>query len=330
MIRWLFGYAVAAVAAAGCAAHPAGQFGTTGYQNPTYSYSVSYAEGTLVLPQGWVLDNFASSPQGLVPRKDMGYVTTVHLDRDGDRVPDGPLRIPAYDLRFVHSAHPGVIWLRTFPYSYHLHEQTLEELARSYVPYMLAAGVEAASIDDRAPGPPQVSVTLRSQDAWMVAGHPAEVLELEETPMAGGALRRARVVLVRPGFMYQLTTQRRETVLFPVLLVAGYSNTPEQFEASAPDFDAFLEQITVQGVAGLTKRSGTAAPTGNEEATAPSAEQESATVSDAPAEKEPPAAGSEEIEGGAEPEAPESESSDSNDATPSAQQKLRLEPADTE
>jgi hypothetical protein len=250
----IFGYAIAAIVAVGCAPRTAAQFTNTGYQNPTYAYSVGYAEGAMVLPQGWVLDNFFSGPQGLVARKDAGYVTAVHLDRNGDRVPDGVLRIPAYDLRFVHGAHPGVIWLRTFPYSYHLHEKPLEQLVRDYVVYMSATGVEGAIIDDRAPGPPQVGVTVDAQASWMVAGHPAEVLDIRETPTTGGVPRRARVVVARPGFMYQFTNQRRETVLYPVLMVAGYSNSPEQFEVGAADFEAFLGQVTVQGVAGLTKR----------------------------------------------------------------------------
>jgi hypothetical protein len=200
------------------------------------------------------LDNFFSNPNGLYPRKDAGYMTAVHLDRNSDRTPDSALRIVTYDLRFVHGAHPGVIWLRTFPYSYHLHEKPLEELARDYVAYMAATGVEAAIIDDRAPGPPQVSVAVKGQASWVVAGHPAEVLELEETPVTGGLTRRTRVVVVRPGFMFQSTNQRRETVLYPVLMVAGYSNSPEHFEAAVADFDGLLKQITVQGIAGLTKR----------------------------------------------------------------------------
>ncbi len=253
MINRILTLALCAWASVGCAAQPAGHFTNTGYQNPTYSYSVGYLDGTLVLPQGWVLDNFYSAPEGLIPRVDTGYLTAVHLDRDGDRVPDAPLKLATYDLRFVHGAHPGVIWVRTFPYSYHLHEKPLDQLAREYVAYIAAVGTEAAIIDDRAPGPPQVGVNAVSQSAWWVAGHPATVLDVEETRMTGGSPRRARVVLLRPGFMYQHTNQRRETVLYPVLMVAGYSNSTEQFAAGEADFEALLGQISVQGVSGLTK-----------------------------------------------------------------------------
>jgi len=249
-----FVLALGAAMGLGCATQPAGHFTSAGYVNSTYAYSVPYAEGALVLPNGWVLDNFVSSPDGVVPRKDDGYVTSVELDRDGDRAPDCSLRIATYDLRFVHSAHPGVIWLRTFPYSYHLHEKPLEQLARDYVAYMSASGAEAAVIDDRVPGPPRVNIAVDSQSSWVVAGHPAEVLDVRETALAGTAVRRVRVVLVRPGFMYQHTNRRRETVLYPVLMVAGYSNSPESFELAAADLDILLGQITVQGVSGLIKR----------------------------------------------------------------------------
>jgi hypothetical protein len=201
-----------------------------------------------------VLDNFFSNSNGLFPRKDEGYMASVHLDRDGDRVPDGVLRLVTYDLRFVHGGHAGLIWLRTFPYSYHLHEKPLDQLAKDYVAYMAADGTESAVIDDRAPGVPRVSVTVEGQVSWMVAGHPAEVLEILESPATGGVPRRARVVLTRPGFMYQHTNQRRENVLYPVLMVAGYSNNQEQFEVGLADFEGLLNQITVQGIAGLTKR----------------------------------------------------------------------------
>jgi hypothetical protein len=79
-------------------------------------------------------------------------------------------------------------------------------------------------------------------------------LALRESALAGPAVRRVRMVLLRPGFMYQHTNRRKETVLYPVLMVAGYSNSPENFEAAAADFDILLGQITVQGVSGLTKR----------------------------------------------------------------------------
>ena len=54
--------------------------------------------------------------------------------------------------------------------------------------------------------------------------------------------------------MYQHTNQRRENVLYPVLMVAGYSNGQDQFEVGLADFEGLLNQITVQGIAGLTKR----------------------------------------------------------------------------
>ena len=268
--------AAAVILFVGCATSKTAQFGPSGYVHRTYSYTVRYAEGSQVLPTGWRLDNYFANAQGLYPRTDPGYTIGVQLDRNDDRVADGVVSVPTYDLRFIHEQHPGVIWLRTFPYSYHYHEHSLDQLTEDYLPYLAAQGPEAAVIEDRQPGAPRVSVVVRDRASWMVAGHPAVALDIELNPLAGAAepARRARLVLVQPGFMHQVT-RSRQSVLYPVLLVVGYSNAPEAFDAGLPAFEGLLQQIVVQGVSGVTKITdfgpASSSPPGADPAQAPSA-----------------------------------------------------------
>ena len=76
--------------------------------------------------------------------------------------------------------------------------------------------------------------------------------------MSGGA----RIAVVFRKELLDILRDRRTltamvlipVVLYPVLMVAGYSNSPESFELAAADLDILLGQITVQGVSGLIKR----------------------------------------------------------------------------
>lgn len=235
-------------------APPTGSFTPVGYSNPIYSYTVAYSSAQAVLPAGWRLDNFATTPSGLAPRTEPAYTTATQLDGDGDRAPEVTLRFPTYDLRYLHEAHPGVIFLRTVPYSYHRFQQNIDELARDYAARMAIEGVETALLDDATPaGAPRATLSITQEVDWSVAGHPARALALEVTQLVGQPSKaHGWIVLLRPGFMYQHTSSRQDRVLFPVLLVAGYLNAPEHFAAGRPDFEALLRQITVQGVAGFT------------------------------------------------------------------------------
>ena len=85
-----------------------------------------------------------------------------------------------------------------------------------------------------------------------VQGHPghmvlADVMDVAQTQVnpQGGALARTMIVVVRvPSFEHQVQgdQQRRR----PALLIAGYANTPAQFDAEVGDFQTLLQSIQVQ------------------------------------------------------------------------------------
>jgi hypothetical protein len=59
---------------------------------------------------------------------------------------------------------------------------------------------------------------------------------------------RVRLVLVRPDFAY--VPDRKKNKAFPVLMMAAYSNLPEDFERDLPSFERFLGQIEIVGERG--------------------------------------------------------------------------------
>jgi hypothetical protein len=109
---------------------------------------------------------------------------------------------------------------------------------------------------------------------------------------------RVQIVLARPSVVYKLGKVKPKE--FPVILVAGYSSLPEDFEEGLPAFESFLQRVAVEGRMGITltpvpkdlpAAAATAAPDGTANVP-PDASSEVATPSEAtppPASPPPPA-----------------------------------------
>jgi len=254
---WWVALCVAALAAVACGPVSKGAFTTTNYHTD-YGYDVAFQQGTTnILPPAWRLDNFYWTRNGLDRKYEAPYITTYKLDNDRG-VRSREFQAYTYELRYEHTVSSAEIWLSSIPISATLRHKDLRILMQAYIADLTQPKYEVVqqATEHTAPvvvGRP-LTATLLEQGAATIAGQPAYVATLDVTdaehPTPGVAGRRMRLVLLRaPGEDTQPvpgTTQH-----YPVIVVAGYSNMPTDFDASAADFHDFLQRLTVNGVAGV-------------------------------------------------------------------------------
>jgi hypothetical protein len=249
-LRAVLGFIVVLLAST-CA--PKTHFAADGYRHLVYPYGVLYEDpaANRVLGPEWLLDNFygTSRPK---PKRGADYEVLYSLDTNGDGEDDKEISEPAFDLRFTHARHAGIIWLRTLPISHSLRDKELRVLSRLYVDSIAGAGFEvtqlsrqvvvsrerryAANMIDEAPA------KLAGQDTHVVTVDVANVDQVSISPEK--RIIRVRIVLARTPFAYRVGRNKND---FPVLMIAGYANLPEDFERSEKDFDRFLDKIVVEG-----------------------------------------------------------------------------------
>ena len=249
-----------------------GSFNTLGFTS-TYGYDIPYERGTQrLLPAEWRLDNFELGRAGLVPKRSQRYLTSYHLDEDDDRDGRSGTIVDAlkYALRFEHSVHAGVIWLREIPIETKLRNQDLRVLMQSYIDELSGAVYETVP-RDASPwsDKPQIVVEHRrapvvlEEGPAVVAGQPAytatiEIADVDEVHVAPQSrTSRAQLVLLRAprDETYEPGDVNVPTRNYPVVLLAGYSNMPPDFARGLDDFHTVLRRIAIAGRTGLVLES---------------------------------------------------------------------------
>ncbi len=196
----------------------------------------------------WPIENFTPDDS---PKSGADYDTFRYVDVDDDDQDEQIERASYYDLRLEHRRNNGSIWVRTFPVSDVTNGKALTVLVQNYVENIAAAGYFTAGINDAG----AVSVeerrfatrildteatSLDGQDAAAVLFDVANVNQLQISRSARSA--RALVFISRTPFRYRVRTALgvRE---WPVLMLVGFANAPDDFAASLPDFQRFLGAI---------------------------------------------------------------------------------------
>ncbi|HEV8247858.1 MAG TPA: hypothetical protein VGP93_18920, partial [Polyangiaceae bacterium] len=152
-----------------------------------------------------------------------------------------------------------------------LREKNLRVLMQGYVDEIAGAGYEAVRID-----PEKVIVQekrfaavmidesparLADRDAYVATIDVANIDRIKIDPKRYDT--RVRLVLLRPPFEYKYRRfdQTDHTAArFPVLMLAGYANLPEDFDEDLPSFESFLGRIEVEGKVGFSIAKGQSAP----------------------------------------------------------------------
>jgi len=254
---WSVAFCVATLAAVACVPISRSAFTTTSYHTD-YGYDIAFRPGTTdVLPPVWRLDNFYWTRNGMDRKFEAPYVTTYKLDNEqGAR--SRAFEAFTYELRYEHTVSSAEIWLSSIPISPTLRHKDLRILMQSYINDLTQPTYDVVQPGTAATAPivmgHRTTATLLEEGTATIAGQPAYVATLDVTdaehPTPGVAGRRIRLVLLRaPGDNQQQvrgTTQR-----YPVIVVAGYSNMPTDFDANAADFRDFLQRLTINGVAGV-------------------------------------------------------------------------------
>jgi hypothetical protein len=243
-----------------CMPAASGSFTADAFEQTPYHYKVLAPDTTL--GQGWLIDNFYTSPRNgrLEPKTADIYRTKYELDINGDGRVDVTHEEPTYDLRYTHRQRASVIWLRTFPLPQNLEQTELRVLMRQYVDEIAGAGYEAVRLS-----PERSVVTERRYAAEIVdqsearlAGMPAYVAtidvanvdQIKLTPSTRHT--RVQVVIGHTPFGYTVSPSGLNKVTYPVLMMAGYSNLPEDFDKDVDTFRKFLGQIDVAGQHGFS------------------------------------------------------------------------------
>ncbi len=265
--RWarFAGIGLLALASAGCGPKGKGAVGPEGYSHSDYGYRVlATPEGSL-LDSDWKLDNFYEKQGGLFEKDAKDYVTTYELDFDGDGTYETQSEEHIYDLRFKHLRHDGVIFIRTIPLSTDQAKKKLSVLLDRYVEAIAGAGYEVVQLN---PGASMLvekryaasivsegKARLAGRDAYAATIDVANIDQIKVDPNA--RKKRVQLVIAHAPFRYKKMRQDGDTQKFPVIILAGYANQPDEFDEALPEFHDLLNRLEVKGVDGfaLTKPS---------------------------------------------------------------------------
>jgi hypothetical protein len=271
------------IASTGCGPNARGAFTSSGFSSG-YGYDVRYKNGQLLLPASWGIDNYLRREGAWVHKDQAGDVSSYAFDDDGDGIIDARFDAPTYALRFENRTGSGVIWLRNVPIAPRLRVKELRVLLQSYVDAIAGASYETARLDGTEPSivvEKRYAATIVEQGPVTVAGRPgyvatvdiANVDQLKLNPNARE--RRVQIMLVHaPGeeqadyvqsdvrnLKYTQDNERRAKH-YRVLVVAGYSSMPSDFDAGLPDFHDFLGRVTIAGTSGFAAFGAVQPPSG--------------------------------------------------------------------
>lgn len=233
-----------------------------GYKHQKYGYRLLNQSGDKLLPPEWQLDNLYWTPAKKLEQKHTpDYLATFSFDMNGDGATDRDERGFLYDLRFKHTKRDATIWVRTLPISTDLREKDLRVLVQRYVDEVSGAGFEAVQL-----GPNSIiirekryaasvisrgSFTVAKQEAFETTFDVANVDEVAVSPNARKT--RVRIALVRTPFTYP--KKQLDKVEFPVLMLVGYANLPEDFAKDEPAFNGVLSHLQIGSSVGVTPTS---------------------------------------------------------------------------
>jgi hypothetical protein len=243
---------VAALLLLSCKKPPAGTFTPDRYVHPEYPYEVRYLyDGPQnILGAEWRLDNYVWK-DGVPTKQKEGNLVTRRYDINDDGDEDASDRDYEYDLLLEHRNKDATIWFRNVVISNHDRDKELSVFADNYVEAASGTRGIAVSFGSGALGAGKhFASRVVSRAACSVSGIPAyrvdfevaNVDQLQLTPDARWI--RQRVVLVRAPFEHSIEHLQMKDQL-PVLLVAGLSSAPEDFDRLAKHLDLLLDRVVI-------------------------------------------------------------------------------------
>jgi hypothetical protein len=176
-------------------------------------------------------------------------------------------------LKFEHLVHDGVLFVRTVPISADLAQKKLTVLMDRYVEATARAGYEmvqfsagttimverryaAVVVDKR-------RATLAGLEALLITLDVANLDQMKVDPDVRA--ERVQLVLAHTAFRYApsrttasgttaqgMKASRTSAEDYPVVVLVGYGNQPDEFEAGLAEFHEFLGRIEIDSKRGFT------------------------------------------------------------------------------
>ncbi len=251
-MRKRYPFLVLVVACVGCAGLEGGTFDEAGYRHSDLPYKVAAGDGGRLLPREWRIDNFQLDDDGAPTnslKRGPDYEADLRIDTNGDGLFNATVRYPVFDLRYLNTRNRGRIWLRSLPISWEYDAMDLRVLMREYVDSMAGAGLIVVGIGSE--GALDIQVNLNRYATKMLAhgtakidgqsafGSVIDIANVDQLELSPESRReRAEVFLIRTDYLWV-----HRGKVSPLLLLAGYSNLPEDFESGRKDFRNFVEHV---------------------------------------------------------------------------------------
>jgi hypothetical protein len=252
--------ALLAATIAGCGG-ASKSFQVDGYQHEQYPMRVAaQAQGADGLLGGqWQLDNYQRDKKGkLVDRKKGDkYEGLLSFDLNDDGVADESAKYPRFEILLTNRHTDGEIWLSTVPLNGKNAEKDLVVLLERYVEAISGTGsvvvISMADAQKTAVADKRYATRVTELRKVLLDGidglaATVEVANVDQLQLSRDSRwARAKLVFLRPGFRYVLGTNSvgAATHSWPVLVVAGYSNSTGAFDSGLPDFERFLAGIDI-------------------------------------------------------------------------------------
>lgn len=227
-------------------------FTATGFHHPELPVTARYSDASrrAFVSDDWHIDNYVVDDEGtpLRPKQGKEYIAVSHVDVDGDGVAEN-YEVPRFDLKLLNKKNAGVLWERAIVLQPDQGEQTLRVLMQDYADALSGTGFDTVDLIDgekKARARQFASKIIDARDrrvgtreAYDATIEVASVDQLKLDPESRDG--KLRIVLVRTGYWQKKWLYGKNFNYLPVVLMLGYWNRPDAFEASAKDFDTFVE-----------------------------------------------------------------------------------------
>ena len=253
------GLAIAAPLTA-CGASQQGVLSAEAFHHPSYPYAIHYVDPSLpglkaIVGDSWRIKNFYQ--RGGEWRPKPGYTVKLDWDRYDDGRVDERLVVPSHEFLFEHVRDDGRLWLQVRPISTHIGDKQLKTLARRYIEGIAGSGTVFVQFKDVAVARENTLATrtlggmtceVAGREAFMATFEIADVDQIKLSESA--RWKRASIVLIRTGFSHELRATEYvdgevRALTMPTLMIAGYENSPEDFDGSLNDFEALLTRLAI-------------------------------------------------------------------------------------
>ncbi|MCB9652746.1 MAG: hypothetical protein H6729_01260 [Deltaproteobacteria bacterium] len=198
----------------------------------------------------------------LTPKRGPAYEFELNVDTNGDGRQDFTRQKYSYDLLFEHKVNDAAMWTRTMIISETDRDKSLKVLLRDYVDSISGYGYALASVGGLVTVSVQVkrfATEVLETETFALEGQrealraTLSVADLDQVELSpSDRARRVTLLFIKTGWNWRHWTSgvtagnqaySARAVDFPIILLVGYANHPDDYAAQLPDFARLVAQI---------------------------------------------------------------------------------------